>query len=112
MLNLLRGDFEITIQGKAVPVCLNMNAFRLLTQRFKVKLVDLDTFVSDDALEAVPAIAFCGALNAAARKGTTLGTSWEEFAALFFDDESNIEAMTEGLAAAFGNEGKDEPGKE
>lgn len=111
MLNSLRGDFEIQIKGKAIPVCLNMNAFRLLTQRFKVKLADLDRFVADDALEAVPAIAFCGALNAAARKGKGLEIQWEEFAALFFDEDDNLTAMTDGLAAAFGTT-PEEPGKE
>jgi len=42
MLNNMRGEFTVIIDTKNVKCVLNLNAFRLLSQKFKVGLQDLD----------------------------------------------------------------------
>jgi len=111
MLNNMRGEFAVTINDKQVECNLNLNAFRLLSQKFKVSLQGLDKWLEGEPLEALPALAYCAAMNAAVRAGKAGPGEYERFAAAFFDHEENFEAVTQGIEAAFGQE--DEPtGKE
>jgi len=111
MLNTLRGEFAVNINETEQKVLLNMNAFRLLTQRFKVGLHKLDGWLTEDPLTALPAIAYCGIENAWATRGEKFTMDFEAFCASFFADDANVELATEGLTLAFGGEGDDAPGK-
>jgi len=107
----MRGEFAITIQEKEIDCNLNLNAFRLLSQKFKVSLQELDTWLAAEPLEALPALAYCAALNSAVRSGTKGPGDFEKFASDFFDNEANFEAVTQGIEAAFGKD-EEETGKE
>lgn len=111
MLNSLRAEFQVNIDGNDLPVVLNLNAFRILSQKFKVSLADLENWLSSQPLDALPGIAYCGALNHALRNGGEVKMSYEVFAAQFFDHEPNTQAVVDGLEAAFGTPEEDEAGK-
>ena len=107
----MRSEFAVTIDGKELTGVLNLNAFRLLSQRFKVGLSELDTWLGQNPLEALPALAYCGVINRAVREGVPGPGEFELFAARFFDVEENITAVSEGIENAFGPQDED-AGKE
>ncbi len=111
MLNNMRGEFTVIIDTKKVKCVLNLNAFRLLSQKFKVGLQDLDVWLNKEPLEALPGLAYCAAVNAAVREGKPGPGEYEAFASKFFDADENIEAVTNGIEAAFGSQ-DDEGGKQ
>lgn len=87
-----------------MPCILNINAFRILTQKFGVKLDGLDKYMSEDPMTALPALAYCGALNASMRKGKEFKYGFDQFCAILLETPESLEALSEGLAAAFGEE--------
>ena len=111
MLNSLRAEFQVNIDGADHKAVLNLNAFRILSQRFKVPLAGLETWLSEQPLDALPGIAYCGVLNWALKNGTEVKMSYEVFAAHFFDHEPNTKAVVDGLEAAFGSPEEEEAGK-
>ena len=103
-MNTLQAQFTVKVGGKNVKCHLSMNAFRILTQKFGVKLAEIDSFVNADPLTALPALAWCGAVNHYSRKGEEFNMGFEQFAALMLDSEESISKVTEALASAFGAE--------
>lgn len=71
-----------------------MNAFRIMTQTFKVKLPELDAFMNEDPLTAISAIGYCGIKAAEASEGRAFDMDFEVFCASFLEDETGIEAVS------------------
>lgn len=69
-MNSLRGEFEVTIEGKAVPCRLTMNALRLLKVDENVNLNELSKYIQEDPLTAVPTICYYAYKNAKLRSKT------------------------------------------
>lgn len=102
--NTLRGETTITIGKKTYPCKLNMNAFRIMTQTFKVKLPELDAFMNEDPLTAISAIGYCGVKAAEASEGRVFNMDFEVFCASFLEDESGIESVSSLLNSATAGE--------
>lgn len=101
-MNTLRGETTLKINKKNVKVVINMNAFRILTQKFGVKLAELDTFMADDGIESICAITYCGALNAAARQNKEFEYNYDSFCAHFLDDETGMSKVADLITESFG----------
>ena len=104
MKNILKAEFQVSIGSKNFDCHLSMNAFRILGQKFGVKLSEIDKFVNDDPLTAMPALAYCAAVNSAMRKGKKVAMDFDQFAALMLDNDDSIKQVSEALAAAFGTD--------
>ena len=110
MENTLRGAFEIELDGQTFPCLLNLNAFRILTQKFGTKLAALEQKVNDDPLEIMPQIAYCGCLNAAIRRNEKLEVDFDWFAAVLLDGPEAIEMLSERMTEVFAPEEEAEEG--
>lgn len=103
-MNTLQAKFEIKLGEEMHEAHLSINAFRILTQKFGVKLADLDKYMGEDPLTALPAIAYCGVLNCKMRKAEKFGMDFDQFCALVLEDADSMERLTEAIGAAFGTE--------
>jgi hypothetical protein len=112
MQNTMRGAFELEIDGKKYNCHLNLNAFRILTQKFKVKLSDLEKATGDNPLEIMPQIAWCGCLNAAIRKQEKFDVDFDYFAAMLLDGPEAVEFLSERIAEVFAPEAEQEEDEE
>ena len=98
--NALRGEGLISVTGKEYSVKLNMNAFRLLTQIFGVQLEALDTYMQENQLDALCALAYCGIKAGEAKKGNKFDMDYDFFCAEFLDNEEGMLAVTEIISGA------------
>lgn len=103
-MNTLQAKFEIDLDGKKVAAHLSINAFRILTQKFGVKLDGLDKYMQEDPMTALPAVAYCGVLNASMRKGEKFEMGFDQFCAILLDSTESMETLSEAISAAFGTE--------
>lgn len=101
-MNTLQAKFEIKLGDDTHEAHLSINAFRILTQKFGVKLHELENFMADDPLTALPAIAYCGVLNCKMRRAEKLGMDFDQFCALLLEEPESMEKLTEALGNAFG----------
>ena len=93
-MNTLRADFKLDFDGKKLPCTLNINAFRILTQKFGVKLDELDKYMNEDPMTALPALAYCGAINAAMRKGKDFKYGFDQFCAIMLETPESLEVLS------------------
>lgn len=76
---------------------------RLMCSAMGVKLNDLDKWLNDDPLTAIPAFAYYGVKNQAARKGKDSGLpDFEQFCAMALDDQDTLESMLSAVTEALG----------
>jgi hypothetical protein len=102
-MNTLRGEFSFTLNKKKYQACLSLNAMRLMCNAMGVKLNDMDKWLSDDPLTAIPAFAYYGVKNQAARKGKESGLpDFEHFCALALDDSETLDTMMQAVTEALG----------
>lgn len=101
MENSLRGAFELNVGGEKYRCVLNLNAFRILTQKFGVKLAELEKKVAENPIEIMPQIAWCGCLNSAIRRQEKFEVDFEYFAALILDGPESIELLSERMVEVF-----------
>lgn len=85
-----------------------MNALRMVLRDEKLKLEDFETFISEDALTAIPTIAYFSIINECVRSGKELKMNKDKFIAEFYDVEGALEEVTEAIAHAMNS---DEEGK-
>ena len=98
--NTLRGEGTIVLNNRKQSIKLNMNAFRILTQKFNVTLTELEAFMGENELDAICAIAFCGIKAAAASKGKTYDEDYDIFCAQFLEDDKGIKVVTDLFSAS------------
>jgi hypothetical protein len=110
MENTMRGAFELELDGKKLPCQLNLNAFRILTQKFGTKLGELEKRVAEDPLEIMPQIAWCGCLNAAIRKQEPFDVDFDWFAAVLLEGPESIEMLSERMTEVFAPPSEEEGG--
>lgn len=108
-MNTLRGQFSFELGKKKYEASLSLNALRLMCNAMGVKLADIDTWLNDDPLTAVPAFAYYGVKNEAARKAKDSNLpDFEQFCALALDDQETLDGMMKAVTAALGG-GEEEP---
>ncbi len=93
--NTLRGEGTIVLKKKDVSVKLNMNAFRIMTQEFGIKLEALEAFMGGNQFDAICTLAYCGVKAAEASKGKTFKLDYELFCAQFLDVDENLQVVTD-----------------
>jgi|SaaInl5LU_22_DNA_1037371.scaffolds.fasta_scaffold01027_4 hypothetical protein len=109
-MNTLRGQFSFELGKKKYQASLTLNALRLMCNAMGVKLADIDKWLNDDPLTAVPAFAYYGVKNESARKGKDSGLpDFEQFCALALDDQETLDAMMKAVTAALGGQEDEEP---
>jgi hypothetical protein len=109
-MNTLRGQFSFELGKKKYQASLTLNALRLMCNAMGVKLADIDKWLNDDPLTAVPAFAYYGVKNESARKGKDSGLpDFEQFCALALDDQETLDAMMKAVTVALGGQEDEEP---
>lgn len=101
MANALRGELSVKINNASVPALINMNAFRLLSDRFQITLAGIDEHLNDDPLNTIPKIVFCGMVNHCQRTGTPEGSlpTFEQICAFVCEDETSFTQITNDVLA-------------
>lgn len=94
--NKLRGELSVKVNNTTIPALVNMNAFRLLSERYDIPLAEIDTQLSDDPLNTVPKIVFCGMLNHAQRHGKPESSlpDFNQLCAFICEDENTFTQIT------------------
>lgn len=108
--NQLRGYYEVTIEGKTYPTLLNLNAFRLLSEKEYIKLADFDKQVVENPLGFIPRVLYWGAVNWCQRTAKTTKNlpSFDLWASYVCQDEETLADHAEAVAKVFGVTSKDE----
>ena len=104
----IRGEFSFSLGKKKYQASLTLNALRLMCNAFNVKLDSLDKWLNDDPLTAVPAFAYYGVKNKAARAGKDSGLpDFEQFCAQALDDAETLQTMRQAVTAALGGDSEE-----
>ena len=100
-MNKLRGELSIQINELTIPVLVNMNAFRLLSERYEITLAAIDEALNNDPLNTVPKIVFCGMVNHCQRHGKPESSlpSFEQICAFICEDEKTFSEITNNVVA-------------
>lgn len=102
--NTLRAEGTIKVDGVDTPIKINMNAIRIMTQQFGIKLENLDQFLSDNQVEGICGLAYCGVKAAAAKAGKPYKVKYEQFCADFLEDEEGLSTVMELLSSSTAGE--------
>ena len=104
--NKLRGELSVKVKNTKIPALVNMNAFRLLSERYGIPLAEIDTQLSDDPLNTVPKIVFCGMLNHAQRHGKPESSlpEFTQLCAFICEDEKTFTQITNEVVATMAPE--------
>ena len=109
-MNTLSGKFEVELGGKKWTCHLSMNAFRILCEKEYIKFTEMQSFLSEKPLSAVPKVIYYGILNNLILTKQDVEKKlpdFEWFAAVLLDDPGSLEGYTEKIALAFGGEADD-----
>ncbi|MDA8620723.1 hypothetical protein N9L45_00335 [Planctomycetota bacterium] len=109
-MNKLSGKFDVELAGKKWVCHLSMNAFRILCEKEYIKFAEMQNFLQEKPLSAVPKVIFYGILNNLFLTKQDVDKKlpdFEWFAAVLLDDPGSLEAYTEKIAIAFGGEAED-----
>ena len=110
--NTLRGEGEITLGDKKFVARLNMNAFRIMAQRFDVQLEDLDAYMQANQLNAIAALGWCGIKAGEASYGRKFDMDFDLFCGVFLDNEDGMIAITELISGSTTGTEESESGNE
>lgn len=105
-MNSLSGKFEVKIKGKKYTCHLSMNAFRILCEREEIRFNEMQDFLQEKPLTAVPKVIYYGIENDLILNKKSLDglPDFEYFAANILEDQDSLEMYTEKIGLAFGGE--------
>jgi hypothetical protein len=109
-MNTLSGKFEVELGGKKWTCHLSMNAFRILCEKEYIKFEEMQSYLSDKPLSAIPKVIFYGILNNLILTKQDVEKKlpdFEWFAAMLLDDPGSLESYSEKIGLAFGGEPAD-----
>ena len=103
--NKLRGYHEVELDGKVFPVLLNLNAFRILSEKEGIPLSDFDKQVQTNPLGFIPRVLYWAAVNWCQRtaKPTKSLPTFELWASHICEDENTLAKHAEAVASVFGS---------
>lgn len=114
-MNTLSGKFEVEIGKKKYTCHLSMNAFRLLCEREDLKFAEMDDYLQQRPLTAVPKVIYYGLVNNIYSTNGKLDSlpEYEFFASQVLESPQNLEKYTELIGKAFMGEAElaEEQGK-
>lgn len=93
--NPFKGEGTLKYRGKNHKVKLTLNAFRMMTAKFKVGLDDIDAAFSSDPLTTLGQMTYCGIINASIASGKKFDDDFETFCAYFYEDQQGYMQMQE-----------------
>jgi hypothetical protein len=113
-MNTLSGKFSIEVAGKEYPCHLSMNAFRLLCEKENISFVEMEKYLNDKPLTAVPKVLYYGMLNHCYFGGTDIKKlpKFDFFSAHILDDAANLEKYVTLVGKAFAGEAEPAEGDE
>lgn len=102
--NKLRGYYEVVINGKTYPTLLNLNAFRLLSEKEDIRLAEFDKQVTENPLGFIPRVLYWGAVNYCQRMAKPIKglPSFDLWASYVCEDEETLAKHAESVAEVFG----------
>lgn len=102
--NKLRGFYEVSINGKTYPTLLNLNAFRILSEKEGIKLAEFDKQVTENPLGFIPRVLYWGAVNWCQRMAKPVKNlpTFDLWAAHICEDEGTLARHAEAVAEVFG----------
>ncbi len=105
-MNKLAGQFQVTLGKKKHTCHLSMNAFRILCERENLKFHQMDTYLQESPLTAVPKVIYYGLVNHVYMTKGDLDKlpDYEYFASQVLDDPKALEEYTNMIGKAFGGE--------
>lgn len=111
--NTLQGKFDIEVAGKKYSCHLNMNAFRLLCESENIALHELQKYMNEKPLTAVPKVLYFSVVNECHYRGKEVRgiPKFEQLAAHVVHDQETLQKYTELIGKAFGGE-EDTPEEE
>ena len=110
-MNQLRGEFSFAVGKKKYEAALTLNSLRLMCQHFGKPLDQLQEWMGEDPLTAVPAFCYYGVKTAALRKGKEAKLpEFEVWCAQALDDAETLESMMQAVSSALGAEDPSEEG--
>ncbi len=114
-MNSLSGKFEVEVGKKKYTCHLSMNAFRLLCERENITFAQMDGYLSDKPLTAVPKVIWYGMVNNIYMTKGDLDKlpDYEHFASVLLDDVTSVEKYSTLIGKAFaGEDDSDKEGNE
>ena len=111
-MNTLSGKFDVEVGKKKYPCHLSMNAFRILCEREKLTFAEMDKYLQDQPLTAVPKVIYYGLMNHVyANKGDLSKLpDFEYFAAQVLESASKLEEYSTLIGKAFAGEEESKEG--
>lgn len=105
-MNSLSGKFEVQVGKESYSCHLSMNAFRLLCERENITFAQMDAFLSDQPLTAVPKVIWYGMMNHvySTRGDVSKLPDYEYYASQLLNDVSALERYTDLISKAFSGE--------
>jgi len=102
-MNQLSGKFEVSVGTDKHTCHLSMNAFRILCERENLKFSEMDAYLQDKPLTAVPKVIYYGLVNHIyATKGKLESLpDYEFFASQVLESPKVLEEYTELIGKAF-----------
>lgn len=96
-VNELRGQFEVTIDGKNLIGVSSMNALRMYTKENGYRLDELDKHMEADPMGTIAELAYYSCLNKAHRDDKDLNVSKDKFISFFLDDIDQIQELSQTI---------------
>lgn len=97
--NTFKGEGSINYRGKDRKVKLTLNAFRMMTVKFRIGLDQFDNALMADPLTTIAQLTYCGLVNAGISSGNKFEDDFETFCSFFYDDEKGFSEMQALLTA-------------
>lgn len=113
-MNQLSGKFDVAIGKKNYKCHLSMNAFRILCEKEGLKFNEMQTWMNENPLVAVPKMIYYGLVNHIHFSNGDLSTlpALEYVSAHILESMEDLEAYSNKIAIAFGGEDSaDQEGK-
>jgi len=103
MDNNFRGEYSFPVGTKTYHTLLNMNTLRIMCAKEKLKLSELDSFLSENPFDSIPTMVYYGIQNYSLKYGKdqALG-DFESFCAQALDEPGVFESMSEFVTEALG----------
>lgn len=103
--NNFRGEYSFTVGMVAYTTLLNMNSLRILCAKEKIKISDLDKFLTENPFDSVPAMVYYGIQNYNVKNSMEQDLpDFETFCAQSLDEEGLFERMSDFVTESLGGQ--------
>lgn len=105
MDNNFRGEYSFQVGTKTYYTLLNMNTLRIMCAKQKLKLSELDSFLTENPFDSIPTMVYYGIQNYSLKHGKKqVLADFESFCAQALDEPGLFESMSEFVTEALGGD--------